>query len=173
MLATVGVVIGYIFFFAIMAAALAVIIVGLPGAWIILIEALVFALVTDFDKGIGWYDLLALLALAGTGELLEFLITARGAQKEGGSWKSMLAAIVGGIVGALVVNGFIPVIGAVLGAFLGAYAGAYLQTYLEHRDKERARQIALGAFKGRIGGALSKISVGVAMVAIIVWRIFF
>lgn len=172
-LASIGAGIGYFFFFLIMIVSLIIIIVGLPGTWVIMIEAIVFAIITRFDHGIGWWDLIALLAMAGVGEVLEFIITARGAQKYGGSNSAMAAAIIGGIIGAMVVNMFLPIIGALIGAFLGVYLGAVLVTYLFDRDFKKARQVGIGAFKGRLGAVLVKVSIGVAMASIIVWQIFF
>jgi len=171
-MAAVGTVIGLVFFFLLMAVSLVIIVLGLPGAWLILAETLVYALVTGFNRGIGWWDLIILLALAGLGELLEFVLTARGAQKHGGSRSVMAAAIVGGIAGAFLVNMFLPVIGALIGAFLGVYLGALLLAWLQDRNMEKARQIAIGAFKGRLGSVMAKETVGVAMAAIIIWQIF-
>ncbi len=171
-LASIGTGIGFFFFFLVMALSLMIVVVGLPGTWIILAEALVYALITGFDKGIGWLDLIILLVLAGAGELLEFILTARGAQKYGASNRVTIGAILGGIVGALLVNAVFPVIGALIGAFMGVYLGAFLMTYIFEKDVEKARRISMGAFKGRLGSVMAKETVGLAMAAIIVWQIF-
>jgi uncharacterized protein YqgC (DUF456 family) len=170
-LATIGAVIGLFFFFAIMILALFSIIIGLPGNWIILAEALIYGAITGWDKGIAGWDLLVLAAMAGTGELAEFLLTAYGASKYGASKKAIAGALVGGLVGAILVNMVIPIIGAVIGAFLGVYLGAFLLTYAFDRDLEKARNSGLGAFMGRLGAVLVKGSMGVAMVAVIISQI--
>jgi len=166
-------VIGLILMFLFMFVSLFLVVIGLPGNWIILALAIVFGLVTGLDAGVGWWDLVALLGLAGLGEILEFVLTAKGAKKHGGSNKAMAAAIAGGLVGALLLNGILPIIGAVIGAFLGVYLGAFIVTYVVEGDMERARQIGAGAFMGRIGAVLVKVSMGVAMISLVVWQIFF
>jgi uncharacterized protein YqgC (DUF456 family) len=165
-------IIGLVFFFLVMALALLSHLLGLPGNWVILAEALVYALITHFNKGIGWYDLLALALMAGAGELAEFIITAYGAQKFGASKKAVAGALVGGLVGAILVNMVLPLIGAVIGAFLGVYLGAFLITYYLEKDLAKARNSGLGAFMGRIGAVLVKGSLGVAMAAVIITQIF-
>ena len=162
---------GLLVFFLVMLLALFAIVIGLPGTWVIVVEALVYALITGFDGAIGWWDLILLLALAGTGEIFELLITARGAEKAGGSTAAAAGAIVGGIVGAVLLNGLVPVLGALVGAFLGVYLGALLTAYALERDAQKARAIGLGAFRGRLGAVLVKEAVGVAMAAVIVWNI--
>jgi hypothetical protein len=164
--------VGLFFFFLVMILALFSIIIGIPGLWIILAEALVYALITHFDKGIGWYDLLALLGMAGAGELGEFILTAYGAQKYGASKKAIAGALVGGLAGAILINMVIPIIGALIGAFLGVYLGAFLITYALEKDLAKARDSGLGAFMGRLGAVLVKGAMGVAMAAVIISQIF-
>lgn len=165
-------IIGLVFFFLVMALALVSHLIGLPGNWVILAEALVFALVTHFDKGIGWYDLLALALMAGAGELAEFLLTAYGAQKYGASKKAVAGALVGGLAGAIIVNSFLPLIGAIIGAFLGVFLGAFIITYAFEKDLGKSSQAGIGAFMGRIGAVLVKGAMGVAMAAVIITQIF-
>ncbi|HUT51766.1 MAG TPA: DUF456 domain-containing protein [bacterium] len=165
-------IIGLVFFFLIMALALLSIVIGIPGTWIILAEALVYALITHFDQGIGWYDLLALLIMAGAGELAEFILTAYGAQKYGASKKAIAGALAGGLIGAILVNMAIPIIGALIGAFLGVYLGAFLITYYLEKDLTKSRQAGIGAFMGRLGAVLVKGTMGVAMAAVIITQIF-
>ena len=171
-LASVAAGIGLFFFFAIMLLAIFSILIGLPGCWIILVEALVYALITKFAAGIGWWDLLALLIMAGAGELAEFLLTAYGAQKYGASKKAIAGALVGGLVGAILVNAIIPIIGALIGAFVGVYLGAFILTYAFDRDLDQARKSGIGAFMGRLGSVLVKGTMAVAMAAVIVTQVF-
>ena len=144
---------------------------GLFLFFIIMVEAIVFALVTHFGKGIGWWDLVALLAMAGAAELFEFLITMRGAEKSGGSRAAGFWAIVGGIVGALALSWVAPILGSLVGAFLGVFAGAFLSAYFSAGDFDKAMAVGAGAFRGRMGAVLVKEALGVAMAAVIVWQI--
>jgi uncharacterized protein len=163
--------IGLFFFFVLMLASLIAIVIGLPGLWVIMAEAIVFALVTDFARGIGWWDLIALLVMAGAAELFEFLITMRGAEKSGGSRAAGWWAIVGGILGAMAFNWVVPVLGALVGAFIGVFVGAFLSAYYQENDFEKAMKVGAGAFRGRMGAVLVKEAFGVAMAAMIVWHV--
>jgi len=162
---------GLFFFFAIMVLAIVSIVLGLPGCWIIVAEAIIFALITKFDQGLGWWDLAALTAMAGAAELFEFLITAYGAKKFGASNKAILAALAGGLIGAFLLNTVVPIIGALLGAFLGVFVGAFLYTYAKERDRGQAFRAGLGAFMGRMGAVLVKGTIAVAMAAVIVTQV--
>jgi uncharacterized protein YqgC (DUF456 family) len=162
---------GLFLFFLIMALAILSLVLGLPGTWVIVAEAIIFALVTRFDKGISWPDLIILAALAGLGELFEFLITAYGAKKFGASNKAVIAALLAGLVGAFLLNAAVPILGALLGAFLGVFLGASLYTYFQDRDRGRAFRAGLGAFMGRMGAVLVKGTLAVAMAAVIIQQI--
>lgn len=163
--------VGLFLFFLVMLLSLFAIVIGLPGLWVIMVEAIVFALVTGFEAGIGWWDLIALLAMAGAAELFEFLITMRGAEKSGGSRAAGMWAIVGGIVGAMLLNGLVPILGALVGAFIGVFVGAFASAYYSERDFDKSLTVGLGAFRGRLGAVLVKETLGVAMAAVIVWQI--
>jgi uncharacterized protein len=165
--------VGLFFFFAVMALAILSIILGLPGTWVIVAEAIAYALITKFNRGIGWWDLLLLLALAGAGELLEFLVTAYGAKKFGASNKAVLAALCGGLLGAFLVNGVVPIVGALVGAFLGVYLGAFLYTWWAEKDTGQARRAGIGAFMGRMGAVLIKGAIAVSMAVVIAHEVFF
>jgi uncharacterized protein YqgC (DUF456 family) len=171
-LVSVGSWVAMFFFFAIMILSLFSLIIGLPGNWIILAETLIYGAITKWEGGIAGYDLLVLLAFVLTGEALEFILTARGAKKHGGSNWAIVMSLLGGIVGAILIAILIPIIGAVIGAFLGVFFGAFLFTYASERDLEKARQVGLGAFKGRLGSVLVKGTMGVSMAAVIITQIF-
>jgi uncharacterized protein len=164
--------IGFFLFFAVMLLAIVSLIVGLPGTWIIVMEAIIFALVTKFNHGIGWWDLLLLLALAGAGEAFELVVTAYGAKKFGASNRAVLAALVGGLAGAFLANNAVPIIGALVGAFLGVYLGAFLYTWWAENDSGQAFRAGIGAFMGRMGAILIKGAIAVAMTAVIVHEVF-
>jgi uncharacterized protein YqgC (DUF456 family) len=162
---------GLFFFFLIMALAIASIVIGLPGCWIIVGEAIIFALITKFNQGIGWWDLAALTAMAGAAELFEFIITAYGAKKYGASNRAVFAALVGGLIGAVLVNMVLWVVGALIGAFLGVFLGAFIYTYLTEKDLAVARRAGIGAFMGRMGAVLTKGAIAVAMAAVIITQV--
>jgi len=94
------------------------IVLGLPGLWIMVATAVVYNMVVPGDP-IGWVTLIAVTALAIVAEVLEFTLAGKYALKYGGSRRAGWGAIIGGIVGAIV--GFpVPIIGPVIGAFVGS-----------------------------------------------------
>ena len=61
--------------------------VGMPGNWMIVLAVLLYASFVPAESrlDIGWAPLIGLLILAALGELVEFLASALGASKAGGS----------------------------------------------------------------------------------------
>jgi hypothetical protein len=156
--------------------------VALPGNWIVLGGAALFAwlLPATADQGISWKTVAVLLALAVFGEVIEFVAGAAGAAKQGASRRAVALSIVGAIVGSIVGLGIgtpVPIIGslimAVLGGAAGAFAGAYLGEVWKGRDEPERLAAGRGAFFGRIWGTIGKFAVGAIMLAIVAWDAFF
>ena len=130
---------------------------GLPGNWLIVAAAAVYAYLVPPEApfGIGWGTVGLLAALATLGELVEFLSGASRARKAGGSrrgtWYSLVGSILGGLLG-IFVGLPIPVIGSVVAALLfaplGALAGAVLGERSEGREGAEAWRIGQAAFWG-------------------------
>jgi len=80
---------------------LVLIVLGLPGLWIMVASAVTYNLVVPGDP-IGWVSLIVVGVLALIAELLEFSLTGKYARKYGGSRRAGWGAIFGGIVGAIV-----------------------------------------------------------------------
>src|SRR4051812_50196341 len=100
---------------------LVLIVLGLPGLWIMVASAVTYNMVVPGDP-IGWVTLVVVAVLALVAELLEFSLTGKYARKYGGSRRAGWGAVLGGIVGG--VGGIsVPIIGSgvwgVFGAFLG------------------------------------------------------
>src|SRR6478735_6535689 len=107
---------------AVIVLSLILIVLGLPGLWIMVATAVVYNMIVPGDP-IGWVSLIAVAVLALVAELLEFTMTGRYARKYGGSRRAGWGAIIGGMIGAFV--GFpVPIVGPVIGGFLGSFAGA-------------------------------------------------
>lgn len=156
--------------------------VGMPGNWLIVTAACLYAwqMAEAPRAGFGWAVVLVLFLLAVAGEVLEFLAAALGAAKAGGSRRSALLAIVGSMVGGIVgltVGVPIPVIGslvaAVLFAGVGAMIGAVLGETWKGRSAEQTLHVGWGAFRGRVLGTLSKLSVGLLMALLIALAMVF
>lgn len=152
------------------AASLFLVVVGLPGTWLLLALALTIQLTDHLwledaqANTFAWWLLIACTVLAAIGELLELLAGALGAKHGGSSRRGMVYAVVGGVLGGIVGAPFGLVVGAFVGAILGTFLGAILGEMMspgtELRDTLRP---ATGASIGRILGTLSKLPVAVAV----------
>lgn len=146
---------------------LALIPLGLPGLWVIVLGILALGWLTDF-RTLGAGLIVAVLALALVGEAVEAYVGFRFAQRYGGSRRAGWGALVGGLVGAIV-GVPLPVIGSVIGGFVGAFLGAAIFEYSKARHSEGAVRAGWGAVLGRALAAGVKMGVGVVMVVIAVF----
>lgn len=146
-------------------ASVALVIFQLPGSWVMLALTGLFALGQTWFVGwdadavmISVWTILAMLALAIIGEIVEMLAGAQGAKKAGGTKTAAVLAIVGGVVGALLGTVLIPVpiVGTILGACIGAGAAALTGDLLRGRNIEQASLTARGAAVGKLWGTLAK-----------------
>jgi len=137
---------------------LILIVLGLPGLWIMVASAVVYNLVVPGDP-IGWFTLVAVGVLALVAELLEFSMTGTYARKYGGSRRAGWGAIIGSIVGAMV--GFpVPIVGPVIGAFVGSFLGALIAEFTGGSSAGDATRVAKGALIGRVVSTVLKIGIG-------------
>ena len=143
---------------AVIILSLILIVLGLPGLWILVASAVVYNTIVPGDP-IGWVSLIAVAVLALIAELLEFSLTGRYARKYGGSRRAGWGAILGGIVGAMV--GLpVPIVGPVLGAFVGSFLGALVAELTGGSSPVDATRVAKGALIGRVVSTVLKIGIG-------------
>jgi uncharacterized protein YqgC (DUF456 family) len=147
-------------------AALASLLLGLPGTFLIVVAALAYAWATGF-AGVTWWTIGWLLLLAVIGEGIEFLAGAAGAAGERPSRRVMIAAILGGVIGGLVGTPLLFGVGSLLGALLGAFTGAALAVLSEGGTMDTALSAGLAAFRGRLLGFVLKAAVAVAMLVVL------
>jgi uncharacterized protein len=137
---------------------LVLIVLGLPGLWIMVASAVTYNLIVPGDP-IGWFTLVAVAVLALVAELLEFTMTGRYARKYGGSRRAGWGAIIGGMVGAFV--GFpVPIVGPIIGAFVGSFCGALVAELTGGASAGYATRVAKGALIGRVMSTVLKIGIG-------------
>jgi uncharacterized protein YqgC (DUF456 family) len=148
------------------------VVVGLPGTWILIATAVLIDLLDWLwlqpDAPLTFHPLtIAAAVLLGlVGELLEFLLSAAGAKKFGASNRGMLGSVVGGVLGAIfgTVLIWIPIIGTLIGAVCGTAAGAVIGEMWDGRATLRdSAKPAFGAVLGRVLGTLSKLPIAVAV----------
>jgi len=145
--------------------------VGLGGNFVLVGMALVHALVTGFDP-IGWVLLGVLLGIALFGELVEFILGNFYVLKKGASGWGAFGGFGGGLVGAILGNGMVPVAGAVLGSFVGAFLGCVLGEFYQQRRLDASLRIGTHAFIGKILAIVVKHALGMVMVFLILRATF-
>ena len=130
---------------------------GLPGTFIMVAVAILANYVAA--AGIGWFAIGLSLALAVIAEVLEWTLSARFAQKYGGSKRAGWGAILGGLIGAFA--GIpVPIIGSMIGAFAGAFVGALVAEYTQPQaDASSATRVATGALIGKAAATALKLAI--------------
>lgn len=154
---------------------------GLPGLWVLVAAAVLNAwlIPEDYLVHLPWWSVGVLIGLALLGELVEFVASAMGVNRLGGSRWSSVLAIVGSVIGAFV--GFfigvpIPIIGPLIGTVLfsgiGALVGAMIGEAWIGTETWKNVKIGLAAFVGRVLGTVGKGLCGAAMVACVAVLVF-
>lgn len=129
---------------------------GVPGTPLVLLAAvghrLYFGESSVSNSVLALLVVLTLLALG-----VDYLASVVGAKKLGATWRGMLGAVVGAVVGI-----FFSLPGIILGPFLGAL----LFEYLGGRDVREATLAGAGAMLGVFIGALGKVACSAAMIGL-------
>jgi hypothetical protein len=147
-------------------AGLAALLFSLPGTFVILVTALIYAWATGFVvltlSILGWLLVLALVA-----EALEFVAAASGAPGARPSRRVQLSAIAGSIIGGILAAPILFGVGALFGALAGAFAGAAVAVGSEGGSLSDATAHGFAALRGRLLGFVLKASIAVVMVILI------
>jgi uncharacterized protein YqgC (DUF456 family) len=143
---------------------LALIPLGLPGLWVMVLGVCAYGFLTDFIS-MGAWTIGIVLGMAVVGEVIESWLGFRYAKKYGGSGRSGWGALLGGIVGAML-GVPVPIIGSVIGAFLGSFAGAVIFEYSYSRKAETAVRAGWGSVVGRAAAAAMKMALGIVIMII-------
>ena len=155
--------------------------VSLPGNWLIVLGAGVFAWFVEAESGPGmsWSIVILLVGLAGAGELAEMLAGSVTAARRGASRRGLLMSLVGSFVGS-VSGAFIglpiPVVGSAVAVVVFGAAGAFVGAFLGERTAERNldERLAIGAaaLVGRVLGTTAKLAISVIMVVVAAFDMF-
>jgi uncharacterized protein len=137
---------------------------GLPGAPLILVAAvghrLYFGSLSASNLVLGILVVLVLLSV-----LLDYLASVYGAKKFGATWRGMVGAVVGGLIGF-----FFSLPGILLGPFIGAMLFEAIGGY----EFKKAARAGLGATLGLLAGVVGKCAVCAAMIGLftasVIWR---
>lgn len=142
-----------------------------PGPILIWGGVLLWAWANGFAE-IGWPTLIILAILALVAQGMDFVLTTSMSRRAGVSWRAIGAALLGALVGGILLSGVFPVIGTLIGAVLGGAAGMWIVEYSIRQDSQAATA-AVFAYLGGVGLAtVAEFGVAVLMVLIFVWQAF-
>jgi uncharacterized protein YqgC (DUF456 family) len=129
---------------------------GIPGAPLILIAAVGHKLYFG-DASVSYIGLSLLILLTLISIALDFLAGVLGAKKLGATWRGMLGAIIGAIVGLFF---------SLPGLILGPLVGAFLFEFLGGRAWREAAKAGVGTIIGIILGTIGRIVCCVIMITV-------
>lgn len=132
-----------------------------PGLGVVWAAGLVYGVVAGFGAvGAVAFTVMTVLAIAGT--VATVVLPHRGGAARGAPTSSLLAGLVGAVVGVVVLP--------VLGLPLGALAGVWLAEMARLGDAARAWRATLGVLRGFGLGVLVELGLGTVMIACwVVW----
>jgi len=144
---------------------LVLVILTMPGLWLISTMAAVYAL---FTHHLGLKALAALVVLSLIAEVLELTLMGREARRAGGRRGTGVGACVGGVFGSVLGSLIpIPIVGTIFGLCLGCFIGAAAVEWLGGSRTRKSIEVGIGAAKGRAYGVASKLIIGCAMILLI------
>jgi len=129
---------------------------GIPGTPLALIAAVAHRLYFG-QASVNSTVLIVLVVLAAVSLLFDFLGSALGAKKFGATWRGVVGAVVGGIVGLFF---------SLPGIILGPFVGATLFEMIGDQEFKKAAKAGAGAVIGLVLGVIGKSAVCVVMIAL-------
>lgn len=148
--------------------ALLLVVLRLPGIWLMLAVTGLFAWWRWDDAILSGPVLICVAVLAVLSEILEFVAGTMGAKRAGGTARGALGALLGGILGGLLGTAVIamPIIGSVIGACAGAGVGAWALELSGGGDHRASVASGVGAGVGTFTGTVIKFTI-----AVMIWLI--
>lgn len=154
---------GLILLTLVLLASLVLIVLGLPGLWVMIASAVVYNLLVP-PGPISWITIVGIAVLGIIAEYIEFTLSGKYARKYGGSRRAGWGAMIGGMAGAFL--GFpVPIIGPLIGAFVGSFAGALIGELSVGSGAAASTRAATGAIVGRALATAMKMAVGCTIAA--------
>ena len=131
------------------------VIFSLPGTILIVADVIIYSWVTGFEK-IGFKIIIILVFISLLAETLDFLLGASGARRFGPSKKGVIASLIGGITGAVVLTPLLMGPGIIIGMFFGGFAGALFVEYFNEKKLKPAFRTGYRPLLLRNSGVLLK-----------------
>ena len=136
---------------------------GIPGPPLVLAAAILhrlyFGVTGPSTLVLGVLAVMMVLSLA-----LDYLASSVGARKLGATWRGVLGAALGALLGFFA---------GPLGIILGPFIGATLLELAGGRELKEASKAGLGAFLGLVAGVVGKVACCVAMIGLFVVNVAF
>jgi len=161
----------YVLLILIAVCALALVVVTLPGLWVMTAAAAIYALVTH-ERHLGFKSLAALFVLSLGAEILEMTAGGAAARKAGGERRAAIGALLGGIVGGIVGSFVFPLVLTIVGVCLGSFVGAAGFEFLGGGEASHSLDVGWAAAKGRFVGVMMKLAVGIVMLLVTIIAAF-
>lgn len=139
---------------------------GLPGPPLVLGAAILHRLYFG-PNGPSNFVIVLLVALMLLSIALDYLASSLGARKLGATWRGVVGAALGALLGILA---------GPMGILLGPFIGATALEMAGGRELKAASKAGLGAFLGLLAGVVGKVACCVAMIGLfavnVAWRSF-
>jgi uncharacterized protein len=136
---------------------------GLPSTPLVLVGAVAHKLYFG-DAGADWWVVGLLGGFMVLSLLMDYLASIYGAKRLGATWRGMVGALVGGIIGLFF---------SLPGILIGPFVGAMLFELVAGRDLKASSKAGLGATLGLLAGALGKVGCSVAMMGVFAFNVIY
>jgi uncharacterized protein YqgC (DUF456 family) len=147
------------------------IVFGIPGTAVILIDVIIYALITGFER-VSIKIVLILLVISILAEAIDFSFGVAGAARFGISKRAIWIAAISGVIGAVAMTPFFLGLGTVAGIFLGGFTGVLAIELVQQSKLKPALRAGHGAILGRIAGTLIKGFCALVMIVITMSNIY-
>ena len=153
----------YVFLGIVSLAGLILVVINLPGIWLIYISTIILAVMDKFEN-ITPLILVILFVLCLLSTISDNIAVALGAKKLGSTGWGMVGAIIGGLVGMI--------FGGIAGMFLGPLLGATIfEIIFAHKNATQGVKAGLGTFIGIIFSIIFIFSLSVAIIIFAISRV--
>ena len=128
---------------------------GIPGTAIILIDVILYAFMTGFER-IGFKILFILVIISILAEAIDFAFGMAGAARFGVSKQKIWIAVFGSFAGAIVMTPVLFGLGTIIGIFLGGFGGILIVVIIRQSMLKPALRADYRAILGGVAGTLIK-----------------
>lgn len=148
--------------------------ITLPGTWLMAACSAVLALwVPEY---VGWWTVGAMFGIAVLSEIVDFVASALGVKRMGGSRSGAVGSVIGTLVGAIAGTFMlpIPIVGSIVGGVIGAGGGAFIaERGIANRTMKDSIRSGSGAAAGRLVSMVIKLTLSGAAAAILVTMVVY